>query len=150
MTTSMVMIIASAVSTGIIGSSLTQLIKTRVPDRWRTLTALLITILVSLAGAGVVWGMGGSYTWPALVSQVLAALGVAQAVYAVVRPIVPGAQNVDVASLLSHLEELEKTVASLSDSVSAGRTDTTDKVSAVGEAASTDTSSTASVAQGNA
>ena len=144
--TSMVMIIAGAVSTGIIGSSLTQLIKTRVPDRWRTLTALLITILVSLAGAGVVWGMGGSYTWPALVSQVLAALGVAQAVYAVVKPIVPGAQNVDVTSLLSHLEELEKTVASLSDSVSAGRTD---KIPAVGEVSATDTSSTASVAQGN-
>ena len=141
--------IGGAVCSGLICSSLTQLIQARVREKWRKLTALLIAVVVSLAGAGVVWGMGGSYTWPALVSQVLAALGVAQAVYAVVKPIVPGAQNVDVTSLLSHLEELEKTVASLSDSVSAGRTDATDKICARGEVSATDTSSTASVAQGN-
>jgi hypothetical protein len=106
-------LLAGAVSTGIVGSALTQITKTRIPDRWRTVWALGITMAVSLLGALVAFLLGGVYTVPALLVQVIAALGVAQGVYALIKPVVPGAQAVDVDALIKQVEALTKTVETL-------------------------------------
>lgn len=112
-TATLVTVLASAVGTGIIGSSLTQLTKTFIPDRWRTLFALAVTFLISLVGAGIVWMLTGTYTWAALIVQLLAALGVAQGTYALVKRAIPDAQDMNIPDLVKQVEEALATLQKL-------------------------------------
>lgn len=112
-TAMLVSLLASAVGTGIVGSSLTQLTKSVIPDRRRTLFALAVTGLVSLVGAGIVWVLVGTYTWAALVVQLLAALGVAQGTYALVKRAIPGSRDVNINDLVKQAEDALDTIRKL-------------------------------------
>ena len=114
--------IASFIASGIVGSSLTQLTKIHIPDKWRTWFALGVTALVSLAGSGIVWALGDTYTWESLLTQLLAALGVAQATYAIIKPIIPGSKSVDVDALVNQVENLTAEVAKLTAATTAPTT----------------------------
>ncbi|MFT9238786.1 MAG: hypothetical protein ABF448_04220 [Bifidobacterium aquikefiri] len=129
-TASLVTILASAVGTGIIGSSLTQLTKRFIADKWRTLFALGITLLVSLIGAGIMWALVGTYTWAALVVQLLAALGVAQGTYALVKRAIPDAQDVNVTDLVKRVEDALATIQKLTAKTLPATQPTTDEQSA--------------------
>jgi cytochrome bd-type quinol oxidase subunit 2 len=121
---------AFTIATQIIGLSLvgavvTQFTKDHIStdSRVRTVWALAVSAAVAVVGVAVAalgsWLTGGQFTWAALLTavvvQVPAVIGGAQAIYAAVHAIVPGSQDVDIDRAIAAVKEVVATAEQVTE-----------------------------------
>lgn len=120
------------VGLSLVGAVVTQFTKDHIStdSRVRTVWALAVSAAVAIVGVVVAalgtWLAGGQFTWAALLTalvvQIPAVIGGAQAIYAAVHAIVPGSNDVDIDKAIDAVKDL----AATAEQVTSGKGETTE------------------------
>lgn len=113
------------VGLSLVGAVITQFTKDHIStdSRVRTVWALAVSAIVAIVGVVVAalgtWLTAGTFTWAALLTavvvQVPAVIGGAQALYAGVHAIVPGSQDVDIDRAIAAVKDIVATAEQVTD-----------------------------------
>lgn len=113
------------VGLSLVGAVITQFTKDHISTdtRVRTVWALAVSAAVAVVGVAVAaigsWLAGGQFTWDALLTalvvQIPAIIGGAQAIYAAVHAIVPGSQDVDIDRAIAAVKDVVATAEQITD-----------------------------------